>query len=104
MDKPGGTVVIDRTSAQDIKMRELFVQVDELPEASLKFGQSLELPLAEGTHRVKVTNRLTTQRAEFAVRRDEIVRFDAANVPAGAFFAPLLALGAGGYKVSLKRI
>ncbi len=85
-------------------MRELFVQVDELPEASLKFGQSLELELNEGTHRVKVTNRLTTQRAEFTVRGEETVRFDAANVPAGAFFAPLLALGAGGYKVSLKRI
>jgi len=85
-------------------MRELFVQVDELPEASLKFGQSLELPLAEGTHLLKITNRLTTQRAEFTVRSEETVRFDAANVPAGALFAPLLALGAGGYKVSLKRV
>ena len=104
MEKTGGTVVVDRTSSLDIKMRELFVQVDELPEASLKFGQSLELMLPEGTHHVKVTNRLTTQRAEFTVRSDETVRFDAANVPAGAFFAPLLALGAGGYKVSLKRM
>jgi hypothetical protein len=103
MTPPTGILVVERTSTKDIKMRELYVQVDDLPEQTLQFGQSFELELATGSHRIKATNRLFTDRAEFSVSAGGKVCFDAANVSAGAIFAPLLMLGAGGYKVRLKR-
>lgn len=53
-----GRLIVERRDASDIGMRDLYVIVDELPEETLLYGGSLELPLPPGEHRVKVTNRL----------------------------------------------
>lgn len=108
MDAPegltAGTLVVDRTSDKDIGMRDLYVRIDELEEITLLYGEGVKVRLLPGTHRVKVTNRLYSRRAEFDLREGEQVRFEVANVPGSILFAPLLIIGGTGvYKVAIRR-
>lgn len=100
-----GQLVVERRASDDIGMRDLYVIVDELPEETLLFNQSLTLDLPPGEHRVKITNRLFSKVETFLLGEGQTVRFSAANVGATSLFAPLMIVsGTGAYKVALKRI
>lgn len=99
-----GTLLVDRTSDSDIGLRDLYVVIDDLEEITLLYGEGVEVRLLPGSHRIQVTNRLYTRRAEFELEPGEHVRFEVANVPGSIVFAPLLIMGGTGvYKVALKR-
>ncbi|CAN5451765.1 hypothetical protein BH11ARM2_BH11ARM2_29540 [soil metagenome] len=100
-----GRLIVERRDASDIGMRDLYVIVDELPEETLLYGGSLELPLPPGEHRVKVTNRLFSKVETFMLGEGQTVRFSGANVGASSLLAPLMIItGTGAYKVALKRM
>lgn len=100
-----GSVVLLRTSLKDIKMRDLYVQVDDRREITLLFDEWVELQLDPGEHRIKITNRLFTKRAAFDLAAGETIRFEVANVPGSLLFAPLLIIsGTGAYKVALRKL
>ena len=85
-------------------MRDLYVVIDELEEATVLFGRSLDYEVAPGNHRVKITNRLFSKVEEINLADGETAVFDVANVSAGCLFAPLIVLGGtGAYRVSLIR-
>lgn len=98
-------VVVERKSERDIKMRDLYLTLDDQEERTLLFGESLELPLEPGEHRLKASNRLYTQEAIFTVREGETVRFEGVNVQKpGVLNAVAFLSGGVMYKPVLKRL
>ena len=65
--------------------RELYVSVDGGPNAILRFGDSVTIPIAQGPHQLRVHNTLSRRRAEFEAAPGEHVRFSAANVKGKGF-------------------
>lgn len=61
-------------------MRDLYLQIDDLPESTLLFGETLALELPVGSHRIKVTTRLYTRTANFEIVKNESVAISVANV------------------------
>ncbi len=96
-----GRLIVNRTSDRDIKARDLIVRVDELPQETLKFQQSMELPLSPGEHCIKITNNLFSKSATFSIAAGETVTFTAGNVPGGCLGALVVTIGA--YTVLLER-
>ncbi|MGV3614559.1 MAG: hypothetical protein ACO1SV_04405 [Fimbriimonas sp.] len=99
-----GRLIVDRTADDDIKIRDLYVLVDEEEERTVLYGKSLEYVLAPGEHRIKITNRLFSKVENFQVGAGQTIRFAVANVPAGGgLFAPLMMVsGTGAYKVRIR--
>lgn len=99
-----GKVVIERNSPDDIKMRDLYVRIDEGPEFNLPFGQSSEVDLPEGLHSIKVTNRLFTRKLDFDLGGVETLYLAAACIWLNPIFTPLFLIsGTGPYKVRITR-
>ena len=99
-----GTLTVVRNSPDDIKMRDLYVSVDELPEWNLQFADTRSIQLSPGEHRVKITNRLFSKSETFTLAAGQTTSFRVANIPSGPLFAPLMVIGGmGGYKVRIER-
>jgi len=99
-----GVLVVKRTSHEDLKMRDLYVRIDDLPEDTLLYGESLEVPLAPGPHHIKITNRLYSKSADFEVKAGENVRFNVANIENRGILNALMTMtGSFSYKVRLER-
>lgn len=104
METGEATLVIIRTADQDIKMRDLYIRVDDLPERTLQFGDRVSMPLAAGKHTVLGTNRLFKKLLTVELERGQTVTVQAANVPGGCLYIPLyIVSGTGGYRVTLER-
>ncbi|MCC7230095.1 MAG: hypothetical protein IT203_06850 [Fimbriimonadaceae bacterium] len=99
-----GTLRIERSSPKDIRMRDLYVLVDDDTEDNLLYGEFLELELPVGEHRIKITNRLFTKSETMTVSAGETVRYRVANIPAtGPMAILMLITGSGSYKVHMER-
>jgi hypothetical protein len=99
-----GRVVIARKSPRDIKMRDLYLALDDEEERTMLYGDMLELAVDPGEHRIKATNRMFSRKLEFEVGSGETVRLNVANVPSwNPFFFVMLIVGTMPYKVSIER-
>lgn len=96
-------IAVHRTSEHDIKIRDLYVSIDDQPEENLPFGKSIEVPLNPGPHIVTVTNRLYTEKSSFEVAEGQSVSFIAANRASGCGAILFMVVGMGPYRVELKR-
>jgi hypothetical protein len=102
VDSAQGRIIVNRTSPRDIKVRDLIVMVDALPRETLKFQQSMELPLKAGEHTVKVTNNLLSKDLPFTLAAGETATFLAGNVAGGCMGALVVTVGI--YSVMLERV
>jgi len=73
------SVLVERKSDRDIKFRDFYVTVDDLPERTLSYGDSTEFEISPGHHRISATNRLFTVHDEFDVKEGETARFEGIN-------------------------
>ncbi|MHB8638124.1 MAG: hypothetical protein ACYC96_16830 [Fimbriimonadaceae bacterium] len=98
-----GVVRLVRRSASDIKMRDLYVRIDDGPELNVKYLAEVEVPVAVGAHTVHATNRLYKRRIDFELAKagDEIT-FEVANTAKGCA-GVLFTMGFGPYQVELRR-
>ena len=97
-------VRIVRKSDNDIKMRDLYVKIDDGVEQNLKFGSEIELPVEPGEHTVYATNRVYKRHLEFSIDGiGEVPAFEVANTVRGCAGA-LFTLGFGPYQCELRRI
>jgi hypothetical protein len=95
-------IVIERKSSKDIKMRDLYVRVDDLPEETILYGDTLELSLPPGEHQIKVTNRVGSRSLDFTLKEGETKRFVGACVSSRSLLSILMMIvGTVGYKVAL---
>ena len=94
-----------RKSDRDIKMRDLYVKIDDGKEQNLKFPSEVEITLTTGAHTIYATNRMYTRRLEFEVETggDSGITFEVANTTRGCGGA-LFALGFGPYQCELRRL
>lgn len=99
-----GTVVFRRQMPKDIKMRDLYLEIDDDLEETLEFGDSLEVELPAGEHRAKATNRMFSKSKDFTLGPGDRIVFDVGNIPS---FNPLtfvmLITGTMPYKVVIHR-
>jgi hypothetical protein len=94
--------IVSRTSTKDIKMRDLYVQVDDLPEETLLFGDTLDIDLTPGDHHIKVTNRVYSKTVNFNLKEGESVRFTGACVSSRSIISVLMMMvGTVPYKVDI---
>ncbi len=86
-------------------MRDLYLLVDDLPEETMGYGDSLEFDLAPGSHRIKATNRVYSKTIEFELGEGETIRFSAACIPSRSVIAIVMMLtGTLPYKIELKQL
>jgi hypothetical protein len=74
-------VIVTRNAGHDIGERELYVSLDGAPNAILRYGDTVTLPVTPGHHRLRVHNTWKRRVAEFDVAPGEQVRFRAVNAP-----------------------
>ena len=93
-----------RKANVDIKMRDLYVKIDDGEEFNLKFGAEVEVPVAVGNHTIYATNRMFKRQIEFEVAATGgVPSFEVANTARGCAGA-FLALGYGPYQCELRRL
>jgi len=101
----GAQIIISRNSPKDIQMRDLYLFVDGHPEITLEYGEMVEIEQEVGNHSVRVTNRVFSQKVEFALAEGETARFEVANVAARGLLSYLMMLvGTVPYKPTIRQI
>jgi len=95
-------VRIVRKSERDIKVRDLYVKLDDGEEHNLKFPSETQLNVTAGIHTIHATNRLYKRHIEFEIAAggDPVV-FEVANTARGC--AGVLFTVGGPYRVELRR-
>jgi hypothetical protein len=73
-------VTVHRTSVEDMQERELYVSLDGGPNAILRYGDSVTVPVGPGHHRLRVHNTISRRYAEFDAVPGVHLRFRTANV------------------------
>lgn len=99
-----GRLIIERNSEADIRMRDLLVRIDELPDFNLNFGQTKQLEIETGPHIITATNRLYADTDSFEISDGQTVAYEVANVPSGCLGALFVGLGMGLYRATIMRL
>jgi hypothetical protein len=102
-DESAAWLTIRRTSAEDVKERELYVSLDGKRLGILKYGDSATVPISAGHHELRVHNTLSRKRAEFDAAPQQHVRFKSANVPGKGFAYWAFFVGAALFWTLLER-
>src|SRR5579862_9055445 len=96
-------LVVNRNSTRDIKIRGLFVFVDDKEVANIAYGESFDTELQPGSHTLKVTNKLYSKSVDLDLKEGETAEFTAANVLSGLWAVIIGWSGLAPYKVVLQR-
>jgi hypothetical protein len=99
---PTGKLIIKRTSPQDVKIRDLYVLIDDKPEINLQYNQSKELDIEPGHHTIRATNRLFSKRDSFKIGGGETIIYEVCNEASGCVMALIWGMGMPFYKLTLK--
>lgn len=86
---------LERVSDRDMKIRDLYVSVDDLPERTLEFGDTTEFTLSPGEHEVKANNRLFKAALTFTAQAGESITIEAANTQRIGVLNMLTFIGGG---------
>ena len=95
--------MVRRNSEADLKIRPIFVTIDQVPERTLLFGHETEFQLPAGTHVLRATNRLFSKKVSVRLAPGETATFTVANVAAGCLFVFASMSGAVACKLILQR-
>jgi len=97
-----GIVIVSRVSERDIKFRGIEILIDGNFAGNLKFGDSLEIEVDPGSHKLIATNRLKSKCVEFEAKPDETTEFETAGIALGGLWLIMAMLGTVAYKVTLE--
>jgi len=98
------TLIVSRVSDRDIKFRGIEILIDGSFAGNLQFGDSLEIEVEPGTHRLTATNRLKSKSVEFEAKPDETIEFETTGIALGGLWLIMAMLGTVAYRVTLERI
>ena len=96
-------LTIHRTSALDVKDRQIIMSLDGRKVATLLFGKSFTCEIPPGPHRLRANNTLVWKTVEFDAAPGEDVHFTCANRAPGSLFYLLFLFGVGPLYVTLER-
>jgi hypothetical protein len=98
------TLIVERTSSDDVGTRQIILSLDGEPWATLLYGESATRDVAAGHHRLRANNTLVWKTVDFDVAPGQSARFSVVN-RAGRGTAALIALlGVGPLYVTLERL
>jgi hypothetical protein len=96
-------ITVNRTSADDVGFREVFLLVDGQEVAILSYGESVTHELPAGPHRIRAHNTLFWKTKDVVLQPGEHARFMAANRAGFGTFGLLLMLGAAPLYLTFER-
>ena len=97
------SITISRTSPDDVKQRQILVDLDGERFATLLYGKTVTRNVAPGRHRMRVDNTWNWKNIEFDLAPGEHARFRAVSRPGRFTWVLIAALGAGPMYVSVER-
>lgn len=68
-------VTISRQHASDVRQRQILVRLDDGPEATLVYGQTVTVEVRPGAHVLRANNTLFWKKVAFAVEPGEHLEF-----------------------------
>ena len=104
MSDDQATIIVSRTSPEDLGLREIFVSLDGDSIAILSNGESVARTVAPGPHEVKAHNTLIRKRLTLDLKPGEQARLLAVNRAGRWTFSILALLGAGPVYLTLDRV
>ena len=107
MDQQPATIVVSRTSPDDVGIREIYVSIDGQSLGVLRPGDRLTRQVAPGHHVVKAHNTLFRRTRECDLAAGDTVEFLGVNKAGGgsALMSILMAvLGVGALKLEFERV
>ena len=107
MDSGTATIVLARTSPDDVGIREIYVSIDGQDAGVLRPGDRVEKQVPAGHHVVKAHNTLFRRTREIDLAAGETAEFLGVNKAGGgsALMAILMAvLGVGALKLEFERV
>jgi hypothetical protein len=107
MDQEQATIVLRRTSPDDVGVREIYVSIDGKDAGVLRPGDVITQQVPAGTHVVKASNTLFRRSHEVDLAPGETAEFLGINKPGGGAMGMSLlmaVLGVGALKLEFDRV
>ena len=107
MEQEQATIVLRRTSSEDVGVREIYVSIDGRDAGVLRPGDVVTKQVAPGRHVVKATNTLFRRTREVDLAPGETAEFLGVNKPGGGAMGMsilMAVLGVGALKLEFDRI
>jgi hypothetical protein len=98
------SITVDRTSAQDCGIREIFISVDGAQVGILGPGESVTHEIPAGPHRIRAHNTLFWKTHDVVLQPAEHARFKAINRAGWGSFGLLMVLGASPLYLTFERV
>jgi hypothetical protein len=98
------SVTVERTSPDDVGIREVFISIDGEPVAILAPGESFTHEISSGAHRIRAHNTLFWKTHDVVLQPGEHVRFRAINRAGFGSFGFLMVLGASPLYLTFERV
>ncbi len=96
-------ITINRSSRDDVRIRQLVVSLDGRTAATLMYGESMTRPLEPGPHKLRIHNTLVWKTIEFDAGPGEHIRFSAVNRAGPGTYTLIGFLGVGPLYVTIER-
>jgi len=97
-------LLITRTSARDVRTRQIFVSVDGESVGDLVFNDRIERGIAAGSHRLRAHNTLFWKTVHFEAKPGETVHFDTINYAGRGFLNLVLIIGVAPLFLAVERV
>jgi len=107
MSQNEATIVLSRTSPEDIGVREIYVSIDGKAAGVLRPGDVITQAVAPGHHVVKATNTLFRRTRECQLAPGETAEFLGINKAGGGSMVMsilMAVLGVGALKLEFERV
>ena len=96
-------LTIERTSPQDVKVRQVIVSLDGKKIGTLLYGQRLTKEIPPGRHKLRANNTLVWKTVEFDAEPGTTVRYTCVNRAPASLYFMLFLFGVAPLYVTLNR-
>jgi hypothetical protein len=96
-------LTIERTSPQDVKVRQVIVSLDGKKIGTLLHGQRLTKEIPPGRHKLRANNTLVWKTVEFDAEPGTTVRYTCVNRAPASLYFMLFLFGVAPLYVTLNR-
>ena len=104
MSSEPARITVERLHPEDVKDRQIHVDLDGQRIGNLSFGRSASREVAPGVHRLKANNTLFWKNIAVDLQPGEHARFQVANLPGRGTLSLLGFLGVGPLFLEFKRL